>query len=62
MHDPLCVVSCVVCAGLDVLDDDSGKLGEIMELFADITLPLKVEKLIKVSLLSSRLTCSSASH
>ena len=36
--------------GLNVLDDDSGKLGEIVELFSHFTLPLKVEKLIKVSL------------
>ena len=35
--------------GLNVLDDDSGKLGEIVELFSHFTLPLKVEKLIKVS-------------
>ena len=35
--------------GLDVMDDDSVKLGEIVELFSDVTLPLKVEKLIKVS-------------
>ena len=31
------------------MDDDSGKLGEVVELFSDITLPLKVDKLVKVS-------------
>ena len=30
------------------MDDDSGRLGEVMELFSDVTLPLKVEKLTKV--------------
>lgn len=37
--------------GLDVMDDDSGKLAEVVELFSDITLPLKVDKLVKVSFL-----------
>ena len=37
-----------VCTGLAVLDDDSGKLGEIVELFSDMTPAIKVEKLIKV--------------
>ena len=32
-----------------VLDDDSSKLSEVLELFSNVTLPLKVEKLIKVS-------------
>lgn len=32
------------------MDDDSGKLGEVVELFSDITFPLKVDKLVKVSL------------
>lgn len=31
-----------------VLDDDSSHLSEVLELFSDITLPLKVDKLIKV--------------
>ena len=32
-----------------MLDDDSSKLSEVLELFSNVTLPLKVEKLIKVS-------------
>ena len=31
-----------------MLDDDSGKLGEITELFTDVTLPIRVEKLLDV--------------
>ena len=31
-----------------MLDDDSGKLGEIVELFSDMTPAIKVDKLIKV--------------
>ena len=48
---PLSAVPLYVCVdvGLDVLDDDSGRLGEITELFSDLTLPVKVEKLVKVS-------------
>ena len=33
-----------------MLDDDSGKLGEVVELFSDVTPSIKVEKLVKVSL------------
>ena len=32
-----------------VLEDDSSHLHEVLELFSDVTLPLKVDKLIKVS-------------
>ena len=31
-----------------VLDDDSCQLGEVLELFADVTLPLKVDRLMMV--------------
>ena len=37
-----------ICDPLIVLDDDSSQLPEVMELFADITLPVKVNRLIKV--------------
>ena len=32
-----------------VLDDDSSQLHEVLELFSDITLPIKVDRLMKVS-------------
>lgn len=32
-----------------VLDDDSSQLPEIIELFSDITLPIKIDRLMKVS-------------
>jgi hypothetical protein len=35
--------------GLAVLDDDSGKLGEVVELFSDVTPAVKVGKLVKIS-------------
>ncbi|CAI7991885.1 Protein FAM114A2 [Geodia barretti] len=35
--------------GLAVLDDDGGKLGEVVELFSDVTPAVKVEKLVKIS-------------
>ena len=46
-----CQISQLRClsTGLAVLDDDSGKLGEVVELFSDITPTVKVEKLVKVS-------------
>ena len=31
------------------MEDDSSHLHEVLELFSDVTLPLKVDKLIKVS-------------
>ena len=39
---------CFLCLRV-VLDDDSSQLGEVQELFSDITIPLKVGKLIKVN-------------
>ena len=38
----------LLLAGLAVLDDDSGKLEEIVELFSDTTPHIKVDKLVKV--------------
>ena len=31
-----------------VLDDDSSQLPEVLELFSDVTLPIKVDRLMKV--------------
>ena len=38
----------VVTTGVEVMEDDSTKLREVVELFSDLTPPLKVDKLVKV--------------
>ena len=43
-----CFLGAHMLCGSSVLDDDSSRLPELLELFSGFKLPLKVDKLVKV--------------